>query len=86
MRSAVQLTDDARRANRRRHHHRGDADRQYAQARALESLSFSVEDLTQLLAEYEAAERGSEDIALSPRLRPAAAVVLRQLAEEQRRR
>jgi uncharacterized membrane protein YgaE (UPF0421/DUF939 family) len=79
MRRAVQETDEARRGNPRARRYRHDADRQYAQARALERLTLLVEDLTQLIADTERAE--NERVALGPALRPAAVRALSGLAE-----
>ncbi|WP_249522500.1 hypothetical protein [Modestobacter marinus] len=79
MRAAVQQTDEARRGNRRARRHQQDAERQYAQARALERLTLLVEDLTQLIAETETADLSQ--VALGPALRPAAAGALTGLAQ-----
>jgi uncharacterized membrane protein YgaE (UPF0421/DUF939 family) len=79
MRSAVQQADEARRGNRRIRHYQHQADRLYAQARALESLALLVEDLTELIAETEVAEH--RHVALGPSLRPPAAEALARLAE-----
>ncbi|RBY86671.1 hypothetical protein DQ244_18500 [Blastococcus sp. TBT05-19] len=79
MRTAVQQADDARRGNRRVRKYQQQADRLYAQARALESLAFLVEDLTELIAETEVAEH--QKVALGPSLRPAAAEALDRLAD-----
>ncbi|MGY5883035.1 hypothetical protein [Modestobacter lacusdianchii] len=79
MRTAVQQTDEARRGNRRARRHQQDAERQYAQARALERLTLLVEDLTQLIAETERSELS--EVALGPTLRPAAATALSGLAD-----
>ncbi|CCG05542.1 hypothetical protein [Blastococcus saxobsidens] len=78
MRSAVQQTDEARRGNRRAGRYRLAADRLYRQARALESLTLLVEDLTLVIAETEIAE--NERVALGPHLRPAAGQTLAALA------
>ncbi|SDY18719.1 Uncharacterized membrane protein YgaE, UPF0421/DUF939 family [Modestobacter sp. DSM 44400] len=80
MRSAVELAEQARRGNRRARHYRQSAERQYEQARALGSLAFLVEELTQLVIENEVAERDVDHVALGPGLRPPAAVALRRLA------
>ncbi|MGY2085477.1 FUSC family protein [Blastococcus sp. SYSU DS0539] len=79
MRDAVRQTDEARRGNRRAARYRPAADRQYRQARALESLTLLVEDLTMLIAETELADR--EKVPLGPRLRPPASRALAALAE-----
>ncbi|MCZ2849479.1 hypothetical protein [Modestobacter sp. VKM Ac-2978] len=79
MRAAVQQTDEARRGNLRARRHQQVADRQYAQARALERLTLMVEDLTQLIAETETAD--VSHVALGPALRPAAASALTGLAD-----
>lgn len=81
MRDAVALADRARRGNRRASRHAWDADRQYEHARALESLAFLVEDLTELVREHETATLDWTEIALGPRLRPATASALATLAE-----
>ncbi|MCZ2815371.1 FUSC family protein [Modestobacter sp. VKM Ac-2984] len=78
-RAAVQQTDEARRGNLRARRHQQDAERQYAQARALERLTLMVEDLTQLIAETETADRSH--VALGPALRPPAASALGGLAD-----
>lgn len=79
MRTAVQRTAEARRGNRLAARYRDAADRQYRQARALESLALLVEALSVVLAETEAA--GNERLALGPQLRPGAARTLSALAE-----
>ncbi|GAA4758870.1 hypothetical protein GCM10023328_47830 [Modestobacter marinus] len=79
MRAAVQQTDEARRGNLRARRHQQDADRQYAQARALERLTLMVEDLTQLIAETETADLSH--VALGPALRPSAVSALAGLAD-----
>lgn len=79
MRDAVQQTAEARRGNRRAARYRETADRQYGQARALESLTLLVEDLTLVISENEIAD--SERLALGEQLRPAAARTLATLAE-----
>ncbi|MCZ2810839.1 hypothetical protein O2W15_05265 [Modestobacter sp. VKM Ac-2979] len=79
MRAAVQQTDEARRGNLRARRHQQVADRQYAQARALERLTLMVEDLTQLIAETETAD--VSHVALGPALRPSAASALTGLAD-----
>jgi uncharacterized membrane protein YgaE (UPF0421/DUF939 family) len=79
MRSAVQETAEARRGNRRARRYQQDADRQYAQARALERLALLVEDLTTLISETEVAT--APRVALGPELRPPAAAALAALAE-----
>ncbi|KGH46547.1 hypothetical protein IN07_11790 [Modestobacter caceresii] len=79
MRAAVQQIDEARRGNRRARRHQQDAERQYAQARALERLTLMIEDLTQLIAETETADLSH--VALGPSLRPSAAEALTGLAD-----
>jgi uncharacterized membrane protein YgaE (UPF0421/DUF939 family) len=78
MREAVQETAEARRGNRRARRYQQDADRQYAQARALERLALLVEDLTQLISETEIAT--APRVALGPELRPPTATALAGLA------
>ncbi|MGY1721240.1 aromatic acid exporter family protein [Blastococcus sp. SYSU DS0552] len=78
MRSALRQAHEARYGNPRLRRRQQDADRLYAQARALESLAFLVEDLTQLIADTEVAEH--RRVALGPDLRPPAAAALDQLA------
>ena len=80
MRAAVELTERARHGNRRARRYRQSAERQYEQARALGSLTFLVEELTQLVIENEVAEHDLEHVALGPGLRPPAAAALRRLA------
>jgi hypothetical protein len=80
MRSAVGLAEQARRGNRRARRCRQSAERQYEQARALGTLAFLVEELTQLVTENEVAELGLDRVALGPGLRPPAAATLRRLA------
>jgi hypothetical protein len=80
MRSAVELSEQARRGNRRAGRYRQSAERQYEQARALGSLAFLVEELTQLIIENEVAEHDLDHVALGPGLRPPAATALRRLA------
>ncbi|MGY1747805.1 hypothetical protein [Modestobacter sp. SYSU DS0511] len=79
MRSAVQQAGEARRGNRRVRRYQSDADRLYAQARALEGLALLIEDLTQLIADTEVAE--NDRVALGPSLRRPAAAALAQLGE-----
>jgi uncharacterized membrane protein YgaE (UPF0421/DUF939 family) len=79
MRAAVQQTDESRRGNRRASRYRLDAERQYAQAEALERLALMIADLTQLVAETERA--GVPAVALGPSLRPPAAAALAALAD-----
>ncbi|WP_165839351.1 FUSC family protein [Klenkia marina] len=71
MRDAVDVAEQARRGNRRARRYAADVDHQYREARALESVSFLVQDVTELLREHERADAGWADIALGPRLRPA---------------
>ena len=78
-RSMVDHTAEARRANWRARRWRSDADRQYAQARALERLASLVEDMTTVVTDQERAER--EQVAMGPAVRPSAATALRAMAE-----
>ncbi|MGY1750017.1 hypothetical protein [Modestobacter sp. SYSU DS0511] len=78
MRTAVQEADEARKGNFRARRYRQDAQRQYAQARALERLALLVEELTELLADTERADR--DRVTLGPALRPAASTALSRLA------
>jgi uncharacterized membrane protein YgaE (UPF0421/DUF939 family) len=78
LREMVEETTEARRINWRAHRWQDLADRHYAQARALQQLSFLVEDITWLVVEREHA--GRRQVALGPTLRPAAAAALRAMA------
>jgi uncharacterized membrane protein YgaE (UPF0421/DUF939 family) len=78
LREMVEEFTEARRINWRAHRWQDLADRQYTQARALQQLSFLVEDITWLVVEREHAER--RQVALGPTLRPAAAAALRSMA------
>ncbi|MGY1855724.1 hypothetical protein [Modestobacter sp. SYSU DS0290] len=78
MRAAVQESDEARKGNFRARRYRQVAQRQYAQARALERLALLVEELTELLAETERADQ--ERVTLGPALRPSASAALSRLA------
>ena len=75
----MQETADARRGNRRARRYQQDADRQYAQARALERLALLIGDLTGLISETEVAT--ASRVALGPELRPPAATALAALAD-----
>lgn len=79
MRTTIQHAADARRGNRLAKRYRNKADLQYQQARALERLSFLVEDLTLLVAESE--HDGNQRVALGPSLREPAAQVIERTAE-----
>ncbi|WP_310964668.1 FUSC family protein [Nocardioides terrisoli] len=79
MSEMVGEASEARRANWRARHWRDTANRQYALARALEQLTFLVEDVSTLLSTHEVS--GSEHIALGPRLRPQAAELLAAAAD-----
>jgi uncharacterized membrane protein YgaE (UPF0421/DUF939 family) len=79
MRHMVDEADEARRANWRARKWRETADRQYALARALEQLSFMVENITGLLVEQEHAER--RIVVLGPSLRPPTAAALQAMAQ-----
>lgn len=79
MRQAVTEAADARRANWRARAWREQAEEEYEQARALDQLSFLVEDLTGLLAD--AIENPTEQLPLGPELRGPAAEALRAMAE-----
>jgi len=81
MQDAVRLAEQARRGNRRARRYAPDAERQYRQARALESVAFLVQDVTELLREHERAEAGWADVALGPRLRPATTAALAAVAD-----
>ncbi|MEI4271823.1 hypothetical protein TEK04_08815 [Klenkia sp. LSe6-5] len=86
MRDAVRLAEQARRGNRRARQYAPDVDRQYAEARALESVAFLVQDATELLREHERADAGWADVALGPGLRPATTAALAAVAEVVRTR
>lgn len=79
MRSVATQAGDARRVNWRLRRWSASAQQRYLEARALERLAFLVEDLGDLLADQEHAER--EHVALGPELRPYAAEALDALAE-----
>lgn len=79
MRTTIQHAADARRGNHIARRYRNKADLQYQQARALERLSFLVEDLTLLVAETE--HSANERVALGPSLRNPAAAVIERLAD-----
>ncbi|MGN6250308.1 MAG: FUSC family protein [Marmoricola sp.] len=70
----VRETSEARRANWRARRWRDSVQQQYELARSLEQLAYLVDDLTTLLRRNENAE--TEERALGPRLRPAAADLL----------
>ena len=78
LREVVAETTEARRVNWRARRWQDLADRQFARARALQQLSFLVEDITSLVVERENADRAR--VALGPTLRPAAAAALRAMA------
>ncbi len=78
MLSMVERTNEARRANWRARRWQEQADRQYAQARALQQLSFIVEDVTGLVADEEQADR--DHVLLGPSLRPPAADAIEKMA------
>jgi uncharacterized membrane protein YgaE (UPF0421/DUF939 family) len=78
LREVVAETEEARRINWRARRWQDLADRQFARARALQQLSFLVEDVTWLIVERENADR--DRVALGPTLRPAAAAALRAMA------
>jgi hypothetical protein len=79
MRLMVEEATEARRGNWRARRWRETADRQYALARALEQLSFMVEDITGLIIEQEHSER--RVVVLGPTLRPPTAIALHTMAE-----
>lgn len=79
MRRLVDEAVEARRANWRAPRWRETADRQYALARALEQLSFMVENITGLVVEQEHAER--REVVLGPTLRPPTAAALEAMAD-----
>lgn len=75
----VDETAEARRANWRARRWVDTADRQYQLARALEQLTYLVEDVSTLLTHQEVA--GAEHIALGAHLRPYAADLLAAMAD-----
>jgi uncharacterized membrane protein YgaE (UPF0421/DUF939 family) len=77
MRTVATHAAEARQANWRARR-RGLIDARYEEARSYERLAFLVQDLRDLLAAQEHADR--ERVALGPRLRPYAARALRDLA------
>ncbi|KQS66936.1 hypothetical protein ASG41_11185 [Modestobacter sp. Leaf380] len=79
-RTAVQLSDQARRGNRRARRYAEEAQQQYEHARALESLAFLVADVTELVREHETAELQMDEIAMGPTLRPPTAQALAAIA------
>ncbi|WP_435768824.1 FUSC family protein [Nocardioides sp. SYSU DS0651] len=79
MRTVASQAGDARRVNWRVRRWATSADQRYLEARALERLAFLVEDLSDLLADQEHAER--EHVALGPELRPFAADALDAVAD-----
>ncbi|MCO7220073.1 hypothetical protein [Klenkia sp. PcliD-1-E] len=81
MREAVGQAESARRGNRRARHHAPDVDRQYQEARALESVAFLVQDTAELLREHETAAAGWADVALGPRLRPPTTTAIAAVAD-----
>lgn len=78
MRAVAAQAGEARRANWRVRRWADAAERRYAEARALERLALLVEDIGDLLADQEHAERAH--VALGPDLRPYAAQALEALA------
>jgi uncharacterized membrane protein YgaE (UPF0421/DUF939 family) len=78
MRRMVEEAAEARRANWRARRWRETADRQYSLARALEQLSFMVENITGLVVEHEHAQR--RRLVLGPTLRPPTAAALHAMA------
>ena len=78
MRHMVDEAAEARRANWRASKWRETADRQYVLARALEQLSFTVENITGLVVEHEHAERPT--VVLGPTLRLPTAAALQAMA------
>jgi uncharacterized membrane protein YgaE (UPF0421/DUF939 family) len=78
MRTMVEHASDAQRANWRAGRWRDEAGRQYQQARALERLSFLVEDVTSLVVDHQRAERDRP--ALGATLRPFAAHAFEETA------
>jgi uncharacterized membrane protein YgaE (UPF0421/DUF939 family) len=79
MRHMVGEAAEARRGNWRARRWRETADRQYVLARALEQLSFMVENITGLVMEQEHAER--RVVVLGSTLRPPTASALQAMAE-----
>jgi len=78
VRELVADVSDAPQLNWRAHRWRGLEERQRRHGRALASLAFLVEDLTEFLADHERADL--EAVALGPTLRPPAAHTLRATA------
>ncbi|HET7325973.1 MAG TPA: aromatic acid exporter family protein [Nocardioidaceae bacterium] len=79
MRTMIQKAAEARRGNRRAKRYRNMADLLYQQARALQRMTFLVEDLTVLIAENERRDR--ERFALGQSLREPAARVIEATAD-----
>lgn len=79
MRTTIQHAAEARRGNRRARRFRDVADLQYQQARALERLTFLVEDLTVLVAESERAD--NDRLALGTSLRAPSARVIDRMVD-----
>ncbi|GHE13433.1 FUSC family protein [Klenkia taihuensis] len=81
MREAVGQAESARRGNRRARRYAPAVDRQYREARALESVAFLVQDTAELLREHETAAAGWADVALGPRLRPPTTTAIAAVAD-----
>ena len=79
MRHVVGEASEARRVNWRAHRWKDLADRQYARARALQQLSFLVEDVTALVVHHEHACR--QRVPLGPSLRSPAADALEAMGQ-----
>jgi uncharacterized membrane protein YgaE (UPF0421/DUF939 family) len=79
MQRVVGQATDGRRANWRARRWSEHAEQRYQQARALQQVSFLIEDITALVVDQERAER--ESVALGPELRPYAARALGAMAE-----
>ncbi len=79
MQRVVGHATDGRRANWRARRWSDHAEQRYQQARALQQVSFLIEDITALVVDQERAER--ESVALGPELRPYAARALGSMAE-----
>jgi uncharacterized membrane protein YgaE (UPF0421/DUF939 family) len=79
MQRVVGHATDGRRANWRARRWSQHAEQRYQQARALQQVSFLIEDITALVVDQERAEL--ETVALGPELRPFAARALGAMAE-----
>lgn len=79
MQRVVGHATDSRRANWRAKRWSDHAERRYQQARALQQVTFLIEDITALVVDQERAEL--ESVALGPELRPYAARALGSMAD-----